>query len=54
MKLTVKDYDNGFFPATSYDIPDDLTLKDIFNVDINSNKLIGFCHAAYANDIRKQ
>ena len=55
MKLTDEDYRNGFFPTTSYDIPEDATLKDLFSVPIYSNKLIGFCDAfmlmIYANDV---
>ena len=36
-----------------YDIPEDLTLKDIINIPINSNKLLGFYDAAHANDLKK-
>ena len=45
---------NDSFPTTSYDIPDDPTLKDLFNVDINTNKLVSFLDAAHANDLRKR
>ena len=54
MTLSEDDYKQGFFPTTSYDIPDDPTLKDLFNVDINTNKLVGFVDAAHANDLRKR
>merc|ERR1739837_56365 len=43
-----------FFPTTLYDIPDDPTLQDLFNVDINTNKLVGFVDAAHVNDLRKR
>ena len=51
LPLTEKDYECGFVCATSYDIPVDPTLKQAFNVDINSNKLVGFVDAAHANDL---
>ena len=54
MKLTAEDYQTGFFPTTSHNIPEDSTLIDQFNVPINFNKLIEFCDAAHANDLRKQ
>ena len=54
MTLTAEDYQNGFFPTTSYNIPEDSTLTDQFNVPINSNKLIRFCDAAHANDLQKR
>lgn len=54
MKLTIEDYQNVFFPTTSSDIPEDPALKDIFNVPINSNKLIGFCDVSNANDAWKR
>ena len=53
MKLNADDYKNGFFPTTLYDIPEDPTLKDLFSVPIDTNKLIGFCDASHANDLRK-
>ena len=54
LPLTDKDYEQGFFRLTSYNIPDDPTLKEPFNVDINTSKLVGFVDAAHANDLRKQ
>ena len=56
LPLTDKDYskDGGFFCPTSYNISDDPTLKEVFDVDINTNKLIGFVDAAYANDLCKR
>ena len=42
LPLTEKDYERGFFCTTSYNIPVDPTLKETFNVDINSNKIVGF------------
>ena len=53
LTLSEDDYKQGFFPTTSYDIPDDPTLKELFNIDINTNKLVGFVDAAHANDLRK-
>ena len=54
--LTKKNYtkEGGFFCTTSYNIPDDLTLKEAFNVDINTSKLVGFVDAAHANDLCKR
>ena len=56
LSLTEKDYtkEGGFFHTTSYNIPDDPTLKETFNVDINTSKLVGFVDAAHANDLCKQ
>ena len=54
LHLSEKDYKNGFVPSTSYNIPIDPTLTKTFNVDINSNKLIGFVDAAHANDLQKR
>ena len=54
LTLSEDDYKRGFFPTTLYDIPDDPTLQDLFNVDINTNKLVGFVDAAHANDLRKR
>ena len=54
LNLSEKDYKNGFVPSTSYNIPIDPTLTKTFDVDINSNKLIGFVDAAHANDLRKR
>ena len=53
LTLSEDDYKQGFFPTTSYDIPNDPTLKELFNVDINTNKLVGFVNAAHANDLCK-
>ena len=52
--MTDEDYQKGFFCTTSHNIPEDSTLIDQFNVPINSNKLIGFCDAAHANNLRKR
>ena len=54
LSLSEDDCKWGFFPTTSYDIPDDPTLKELFNVDINTNKLVGFVDATHANDLRKR
>ena len=51
LPFTEKDYEQGFFCTISYNIPVDPTLKEAFNVDINSNKLVGFVDAAHANDL---
>ena len=51
LPLTKKDYEGGFFRTNSYNIPDDPTLKEAFNVDINTSKLVGFVDAAHANDL---
>ena len=51
LPLTEADYENGFVRATSYNIPIDPTLKQAFNVDINSSKLVGFVDAAHVNDL---
>ena len=51
LPLTEKDYECGFFPTTSYNIPNDPTLKEPFKVDINTSKLVGFVDAAHANDL---
>ena len=51
LPLTEKDYERGFFRTTSYNIPDDSTLKEAFNVDINTSKLMGFVDAVHANDL---
>lgn len=53
IKLTTEDYQNGFFPTTSYDIPDDPNLKEHFSVPINWKKLIGFYDTSHANNIWK-
>ena len=52
--LSEEDYKQGFFPTTSFDIPNDPTLIELFNVDINTNKLVGFVDTAHANDLRKR
>ena len=54
LHLTEKDYERGFFHTTSYNIPNDPTLKEPFKVDINTSKLVGFVDAAHANDLRKR
>ena len=54
MTLTEEDYRNGFFPTTSYDIQEDPNLKELFSIPINTNKLIGFCDALHANNLRKR
>ena len=54
LPLTAKDYERGFFPTTSYNIPNDPTLKEPFTVDINTSKLVGFVDAAHANDLWKR
>ena len=55
LSLTDEDYskEGRFFQTTSYNIPEDPTLKEVFNVDINTSKLVGFVDAAYANDLCK-
>lgn len=42
MNLTKEYYDKDFCPPNTYEIPDDLTLNDLFKVNINKSKLIGF------------
>ena len=53
LPLTEKDYtkEGGFFQTTSYDIPDDPTLNEVFDVDIGPSKLVGFVDATHANDL---
>ena len=53
LPLTEKDYtkEGGFFCTTFYNITDDPTLKEAFNVDINTSKLMGFVDAVHANDL---
>ena len=53
LTLSEDDFKQGFFPTTSYDIPNDPTLKELFNVDINTNELVGFVNTAYDNKLRK-
>lgn len=51
MVLTFEDYEKGFFAITTYDVPDDLTLTEVFKVNIKTSELICFVDAAYSNDL---
>ena len=46
MNLIKEDYDNGFCPIIIYDIPVDLTLNDLFKVNIDTSQLTCFTDAA--------
>ena len=48
------DYERGFFHNTKYDVPNEPKMEELFNTDITTNKLISFCDAAHANDLRKR
>ena len=52
--LSEDDYKWGFFPTTPYSITNDPTLKELFDVNINTNKLVGFVDAAHANKLHKR
>ena len=41
-----------FFYTIKYDVPNEPEMEELFNADITTNKLIGFCDAAHANDLR--
>ena len=41
------------YSSYNYDIPDDASLNVVFDIDINTNKLIGFVDTAHANDLHK-
>lgn len=53
MILTQEDYEIFFLPTTTYDVPDNLTLTEMSNININTSKPIVFDDAAYANDLCK-
>ena len=52
LQLSEEDYERGFFHNTKYDVPNEPEMEKLFNVDITTNKLIGFCDAAHVNDLR--
>lgn len=54
LHISEDDYKQGFFPNFSYEIPPNPTLKAFFDVNINTNKIIGFVDAAYAYELHKQ
>ena len=52
LQLLEEDNERGFFNNTKYDVPNEPEMEELFNADIITNKLIGFCDAAQANDLR--
>ena len=54
LQLTDDDYKRGFFHNTTYDVPNEPDMENLFNADITIINLVGFCDAAYANDLQNQ
>ena len=52
LQLTAADYERGYFYNTKYDVPNEPEIEKLFNADITTNKLVGFCDAAHANNFR--
>ena len=52
LQLLDANYEKEFFQNTKYDVPNEPEMEELFNADITTNKLIGFCDATHANDLR--
>ena len=52
MQLSDSDYEKGFFRISKYEVPNEPEMEELFKADIATNKLIGFCDATHANDLR--
>ena len=52
LQLTEAGYKREFFHNTKYDVPNKPEMEELFNVDTTTNKLVGFCDAAHANNLR--
>ena len=54
LQLLDANYERGFFHNTKYDVPNEPEMEELFNADITTNKLVGFCDAAHANNLRNR
>ena len=52
LQLLDADYERRFFHNSKYDVPNEPEMEELFNADITTNKLIGICDTAHANDLR--
>ena len=52
LQLLESDYEKGFVRVSKYEVPNEPEMEEMFKADIGTNKLIGFCDAAHANDLR--
>ena len=52
LQLLKSDYEKGFVRVSKYEVPNEPAMEELFKADITTNKLIGFCDAAHANDLR--
>ena len=51
LQLSETDYEKGFVRISKYDVPREPEMEELFKADITTNKLVGFCDAAHANDL---
>ena len=54
LQLLDANYERGFFHNTKYKVSNEPEMEELFKADITTNKLIGFCDAAHANDLRNR
>ena len=47
-----KSYERGFVYNSKYEVPDEPEMEELLKANITTNKLVGFCDAAHANDLR--
>ena len=53
LQLLDTDYKRGFFHNTKYEA-NEPEMEELFNADITTNKLVDFCDAAHANDLKNR
>ena len=54
LQLLDANYERGFFHNTKYEVPNEPEMEELLKADITTNKLVGFCDAAHANDSRNR
>ena len=54
LQLSESDYEKGFVWVSKYEVPNEPEMEELFKADIATIKLIGFCDAAHANDLRNR
>ena len=52
LQLSESNYEKGFVWVSKYEVPKEPEMEELFKADIATNKLIGFCDAAHANDLK--
>ena len=52
LQLSESNYERGFVHNSKYEVPNEPEMEELFKADITTNKLVGFCDAAHANDIQ--